>query len=62
MHNYFFMNYNFNGSHCILSVCLHMPIEKEEDFVRQNSSLIKFLYTTVWSAGKPETTLKLGTG
>lgn len=61
VHNYFFTDYDFNGPHHILSVYLHMLIEKEEDLVRQNFSLIKFLYTTVWGAGKPETSLKLGT-
>jgi len=61
VHNYFFMDYDFNGSHPILSVYLHMLIEKEEGLMRQNFSLMKFLYVTVWGAGKLETSLKLGT-
>jgi len=55
------MDYDFNGSHPILSVYLHMLIEKEEGLMRQNFSLMKFLYVTVWGAGKLETSLKLGT-
>lgn len=51
------MDYDFNRSHPILSVHAH----KEGGALRQNFSLIKFLYTTVWGAGKPETSLKLGT-
>lgn len=61
MHSYFFMDDDFSGSHPVLSVCLHVLVEKEEGLVRQKFSFMKSLYTTVWVAGKPETSLKLGT-
>lgn len=38
------MNYDFNRSHPTLSVYLHVLMDQEEDFVRQNFSLVISLY------------------